>query len=440
MADTRGRADMPDPNPIAGLYPQPQQQPPQNALANNPGQVLGMVGQMRALQGQQSMKNALQGAIGADGSYDPNAALTALKNDPNAWVGQGDVNSILEARTRNITNSTMALSLGLKNNEGAAAILAPYAASGKPLTKEEQFTVKAKLAAAGIDPATVQAADLNSAVKAANAAKVAAIQGAGPAAAASPIAGPPGPNGEPTAQPLAANIGKAPTPYAVANPPGYNEAAGSVALGSAGAANTLTAAADTSPTRKGMLGNLEGDLKQFTTGQGADWQNVAKNWANRNVLPSGMQFDPKSIASQEEFNKQAEQLAQQQFAAIGGTGTDAKFGSAFKANPHEVLSQLGNKGIIRLLKGNEDAIQAKNAAWQDWVAKGNSPASYPKVAAEFNKNFDPRVYQSQYMSKDDFHKMVGAMSGPEYAAFKAKMDAAKTAGHAVAPGKMFNGD
>lgn len=431
---------MPDQNPIASLYPAPPQQQP-NALLNSPGQLLGLVGASRQLQGQEAMKNALQGAIGADGSYDPNAALRALKNDPNAWIGQGDVNSVLDARTRNITNSTLALGLALKNNEGAAMLIAPYAALGRPLTNEEQYGLKAKLAAAHIDPATVQAADINGAIKAQNAAKLAAVQGAGPAAAASPIPGAPGPNGEQTNQPLAANIGKAPTAYPVGNAPGYNEAATGIATGSAGAANTLTAAADTSPTRKSMLGNLEGDLKQFTTGPGADWQNVSKAWVNRNIpLPPGMQFDPKSIASQETFNKQAEQLAQQQFAAIGGTGTDAKFGSAFKANPSDALSQLGNKGIIRLLKGNEDAIQAKNAAWQDWLAKGNSPATYPAFARQFNQNFDPRVYQSQYMSKDDFHKMTSAMSAQEFADFKAKLDAARSAGHAVGPGKMFNGD
>jgi hypothetical protein len=188
-----------------------------------------------------------------------------------------------------------------------------------------------------------------------------------------------------------------------------------------------------------MLGNLETDIQSFTSGPGADWTKVAKAWANRNVLPTALQFDPTSIASQEQFTKQAEQLAQQQFAAIGGTGTDAKFGSAFKSNPNDTLSQMGNTGIIRLLKGNEDAIQATNKAWQDWQTAGNSPAIYPQFARQFNSNFDPRVFQSQYMSQPDFQKMVKTMSPTERSDFVAKLKAARSAGYATDPGVQYNG-
>lgn len=212
----------------------------------------------------------------------------------------------------------------------------------------------------------------------------------------------------------------APAGPAASLPPGYSEAAAGIGGQSAASANALTAANDTSMVRKGMLGNLEEDLRHFTSGPGADWTKVAKAWVNRNLpVPKSWQdeggiLDVKSIASQEQFVKQAQMLAQQQFQAIGGTGTDAKFNSAFTTNPNDVLSQLGNQGIIRLLKGNEDAIQAKNAEWQKWLdgkidGQKHGPQTYPQFSAQFNRNFDPRVFQFQYIKPADRQAYIDNM-------------------------------
>ena len=112
-------------------------------------------------------------------------------------------------------------------------------------------------------------------------------------------------------------------------PPGFTERQAGAKQTDTALATQLANAAEGSNGRRAILGNLEDTMSNFTTGPGADWQKVAKAFINRNVpLPAGWQFDPKSIASQEEFNKQAGQLAQQQFGAIGGTGTDAKFAAA----------------------------------------------------------------------------------------------------------------
>ena len=193
-------------------------------------------------------------------------------------------------------------------------------------------------------------------------------------------------------------------------PVGQAESMAGVAGQSASAANRLTEANDTSMTRKSMLGNLEDDLRSFTAGPGADWTKFAKAWVNRNVpLPKGWEFDPKSIASQEQFNKQAAMLAQQQFAAIGGTGTDSKFESAFTTSPNETLSQLGNKGIIRLLKGNEDAIQAKNKAWRQFLKGGGTPDKYAEFSDNFNSKFDPRAFQFKYMPKEERQSYIENM-------------------------------
>ena len=323
----------------------------------------------------------------------------------------------------------------MKNNEVLATIVAPYA--NKPLTDTDVATLKQKLAAAGVDANTVNAADIGGAIKAANAAKLAATQTMGAAAAASPVPVAPAASGAPQVAPLGTTIGAGPRPVGL--PPGQASAAEGIAGASAGQANNLTQLADSSPIRKAQLENLEGDIGNFTAGPGADWTKVAKAWANRNILPSGMQFDPSSIASQEAFTKQAEQLAQQQFATIGGTGTDAKIGSAFKSNPNETLSAMGNKGIINLLKGNEDAIQAKNSAWQKWLAAGNPPQSYAQFAAQFNQNFDPRMFQSQYMNKNDFVQMTKSMSPAELRDFSVKLKNSQGMGMVVGPGAYYGG-
>ncbi len=198
---------------------------------------------------------------------------------------------------------------------------------------------------------------------------------------------------------------------AAAPPLGAPEAASVDASFGAKQGTELQSMADNVPARKALLGNLEGALGQFTSGPGQDWKMVAKAFANANS-PFGNVFDAKSIASQEEFNKQAVQLAQQQFQALGGTGTDSKLDSAMHTSPNDALSKMGNKGIIAMLKGNEDAIAAKNLAWQQFKQQ-NGPQSYGTFSAQFNKSYDPRVFQSQYLSADDKKKMVSGLTQPE---------------------------
>lgn len=237
---------------------------------------------------------------------------------------------------------------------------------------------------------------------------------------------PGGPQGAPGAQPGGPGVpvqqpGGAPAvPFTP--PAGFTEAASGIGAQSASAAGALTAANDTSMVRKAQLGNLEDDLKNFTSGPGADWTKFAKAWVNRNVpLPSNWQFDPKSIASQEQFNKQAAMLAQSQFSAIGGTGTDAKFNSAFTTSPNETLSKLGNQGIMRLLKGNEDAIQAKNAAWQKWLKTGHGPQTYAQFQDEFNARFDPRAFQFKYIPKAERQAYIDRMDPADRERFVADL-------------------
>jgi hypothetical protein len=196
-------------------------------------------------------------------------------------------------------------------------------------------------------------------------------------------------------------------------PAGAAEAAGVAAQGSAGQANTLEASAGGAPIRRGMLNNLEDDLSKFSTGPLAQGTLQAKRLYNQAAGAVGMpKLDEAGVAAHENFNKQATQLAQQQFTALGGTGTDSQLGSAFKANPNDALSNMGNKQIIQMLKGNEDAIAAKNTAWQDWKKK-NGADTYGQFQEDWNQNFSPRAFQWVHMSPSERKDLVKNMKPGE---------------------------
>lgn len=166
-------------------------------------------------------------------------------------------------------------------------------------------------------------------------------------------------------------------------------------------ADALQTAAEGTQTRKGMLNNLEDDLKKFSSGPFAGTLGTVASGYNQAAGAVGLpQVAPEAVAAQENFRKQATQLAQQQFAAMGGSGSNDQLASAIHSNPNEALSKMGNRQIIQMLKGNEDALAAKNSAWQDWKVK-NGANTYGKFQTEFNKTFEPRAFQFVYMTPDE---------------------------------------
>ena len=212
--------------------------------------------------------------------------------------------------------------------------------------------------------------------------------------------------------------------------PGVAAADTSVAQTSAALGNALTTAANEAPATEAILQNLEKTLKDFTPGPGADWRRVGKAFANT-VIPDSLKdkigFDPKSIASQEEFNKLAYQLAQNQFQALGGTGTDAKLNSTMATSPSELLSGEGNKGILSLLRGNNDALKAKSKAWNAWK-KDHGSDSFSEFSQAFNENFNPRVFQIKYIPAKERQSWYEAMSPDERRAFERAAKYAKEQG------------
>jgi hypothetical protein len=206
--------------------------------------------------------------------------------------------------------------------------------------------------------------------------------------------------------------------------PGVAEAATSTAKTSADLGNQLVTAANQVPQTKGILDNLDRTLADFTPGPGADYRRIGKALANT-IIPDSLKdklgFDPKSIASQEEFNKLGYQLAQNQFQALGGTGTDAKLDSARSTSPNEFISAVGNKNIISLLKGNNDALQVKAREWNKWKA-ANGEDSYAAFSDDFNQHFNPRVFQFQYVPKGNRQSWYKSMAPADRREFEDAAD------------------
>lgn len=212
--------------------------------------------------------------------------------------------------------------------------------------------------------------------------------------------------------------------------PGVAEAATRTAENSATIFNNITTAAAEVPAIKGVLDNLERELRNFTPGPGADWRRIGKAFANT-VIPDSLKdkigFDPKSIADQEGFNKLAYNLAQSQFQALGGTGTDAKLNSTMSTSPSELLSKEGNEGIIRLLKGNNDALKIRASEANKWRKKYGEDSAADFIDS-FNNEYNPRIFQFKYVPRKDRQAWFDAMSPEEKTEFARAARIAKERG------------
>lgn len=186
-------------------------------------------------------------------------------------------------------------------------------------------------------------------------------------------------------------------------------------------ANELSLAANEQRNAKGLIGNLRNELKGFTPGPLADYKRLAKSFATSNLpVPESWKkeggfLDPKSIASQEQFNKVAQQIAQSQFKALGGTGTNSHLDSVQQTSPNEFMSKLGIEGVAALLEGNQDAIGIKNTEWRNWRSKGNGVETWNAFNKRFNDNFDPRVFQLKYLSGKDRKEYISNIDNADEA-------------------------
>jgi hypothetical protein len=203
--------------------------------------------------------------------------------------------------------------------------------------------------------------------------------------------------------------------------PSAKAAATATGTGLAGMGLNIVQRASRVPDNKAALETLGGllDTPGLVLGPQSSGWNKLQQLAAQYGLAKPASQPATAAAAKEEATKLAVMIAQNQFQAMGGTGTDAKLESAMHTSPSEFLTKQGNKQIIAMLKGNEDAYQHYAEAWQKWQDAGHGPESLGQFQAQWNKIYDPRVFQSQYMSPTQKAEMLKGMSQAEQDQFKA---------------------
>lgn len=203
--------------------------------------------------------------------------------------------------------------------------------------------------------------------------------------------------------------------------PGTIEAQKETAEASAKAANALMQASAQRNDRMAMLSNMENDLSGFHSGSG--YEKFRKAAALFNIV-SPIPVDGKEIEAAEGFNKWAQQLANAQAQALGAS--DARLGAAEHANPNSELQEGTNRKMIHQMKGNEEAINAMNNAWQQ---SGLPVSQFNSWRQKFSQNFDPRAFQFLQMTPAEREEETDAMKkNGTYHAFKVKYSSMARAG------------
>jgi hypothetical protein len=235
------------------------------------------------------------------------------------------------------------------------------------------------------------------------------VPGLGSGTYQKPAGGAPAASGQPL------TVGPPPQPTAGRSAPLGAAEAASVGVAGQGA---LGASAGSSPQRQAILSDMSSALQgpnPINSGPYSDWAGTWSALVNR--LPDGLAslipgMTKEQVAGQEGFVKMAEQLRQLQGQQIAGALTNDKFASALASSPHLALSTLGNLGMIHILQGNEDAITAKNNAWQQSVSDGWQPQNFRTWEGQYNQTpaADPRIYWLQHMTPSERIKFVDGIT------------------------------
>lgn len=219
--------------------------------------------------------------------------------------------------------------------------------------------------------------------------------------------------------------------------PGQAEASNVDQQAAANQAAAFERQANGAADNKATIANMQDQLSKVATGPYADRINTAKAGYNELVDASGVplpQFDKSKIAALDEFRKNGQILANQQFATLGGTGTDAQLNAAIHSNPGTFMSNLSNKQILQMLQGNQDAIEAKATAWRQYKQANGAAANFNTFSEDFNRSYSPRAFQFVHMTPEERKDMVKNMTPVEKSQLNSALQTAMDRGWINKPG------
>lgn len=398
------------------------------------------------IQGKQALGQAIQEATGPDGQVDSNKLGNILKDPKNYAAAAAGAALGLDLTGKQLANTNLQMgqneqnNINLSNAWGARLSAAPNKTTAADLRNDVvDMMVQGRITSAYGKSILADMPDDDKGAR--QFAITHFVSALGPAGQAAETEAPPiGPDftprkrtqGQFAATALGADDeagaagGAPPNPAAPAGvspapvgagvpagaPPVELEAAKAAGANATNQATSLANVAMEVNNRKAMLHNMLDDVGEFTSGPWSD--DLARFNAGVNEL-FGTNFNLEKVAANERFNKIANQIALAQASAGGFNVTDLTKNMTSASNPHSGLSSTGVKSIIGMLLGNEDAIAVK---WNEFEKTGLPYSKFTQWSNQFNKNFDPRVFQSVYMSPNELRVMLGTMKGGDRDLFR----------------------
>lgn len=207
-------------------------------------------------------------------------------------------------------------------------------------------------------------------------------------------------------------------------PPSFSgpSAAASSAMSAAGthsAGQFAQVATDATTAREqaAILGNMQNDLAQFTTGSQAErtlgWKKFIQSWSPS--IGAAFRIDPAEVAAQESFSKLAKQLV-----AAAQPGSDARQGVILGATPNADYSPQGVDFIMRQIQGMNDYKIARGNLAAGAPERGNG--DYSTFQSRASSALDPQAFQFARMTPDQQRTFYNAIPAGQRPAFQRQFD------------------
>jgi hypothetical protein len=359
---------------VSALYPHAQ---PQQSILSG-GNALSMIPtimQLQQFRSQQAAGQAFQGAVGPDGNFNPNAAMSAIASNPAAALAAPEATTrLLAARGQNIANATSAVGLQSSQNQALGSFLAGFA--GKNLTPQDVNTIRAGAVRFGGDPATFGA--ITTPQQAQQAIKNAQVFSAGAGQGASQVPGGPDQNLAPTAITGAQAVqqGGPGSQRVIGASPIQNADQTAYLADQAKSAQTLAAVR---PLEQALP--LVKKLDNYSFGPGSkDIANVSSLLQTLGIKGVGGDADENTI--RQEVNKKLQSFIQ---AIPSSDRSDAAQALSQASNPSLDLTKAANTNLIGNAIGmskQDAAIPLAAGGWQGYQTFKNN----------WYQNTDPRGF------------------------------------------------
>jgi hypothetical protein len=421
-----------DGNPISGLYPQPAQQQP-GLFNQNPLALIPAIQQLQALGARNAIGQAVQGAIGPNGAYDPAAALSEVGRTPAAAYGALEaVGTLQQQRQQQIQNQTSQFGLAAGQSGLLQNFVAGLASNPSATPDQVRSMATALAARTGIDPSVVNSVLAGMPNKGGKAmqqywANISnATQGAG--ATAGQVSAGVGPQGEQYTAPAGAVTSQGGTQQSLPAGQAPLIAASREELGK-DQSSSAALLQGTRPLLKALP--LVEQLSNRSFGpQSAGWAKLKASLQEAGVI----QPNTTDTEVYQEANKYLKQVA---LSAPGATRSNEGLETAIKARPDLDLTQGANLSLLKNQIGFDRMDAALPIAFKGQNPGSAADANYKTYKTNYYQANDPRAFQFDIMTPAEQAKTVkdlGPKGSPAYTKFMNSLRNAHMSGVLSPPG------